>query len=384
VPDHAAVLMARIEELAKFSEEPHRLVRRSFTPALLQANDLVASWMNAAGMNVREDAVGNLIGKYDGVKGASKTLILGSHLDSVRDAGKYDGPLGVLAALACVERLHDEQRRLPFAIEVIAFADEEGLRFGISYLGSSALSGSFDPTWLEQQDDAGITLADALRRFGGDPTAIASYRRDPNEVLGYCEVHIEQGPILEAEDLPVGVVDAIAGQDRLSVELTGVSGHAGTVPMTRRRDAFCAAAELALVVERTGLSTDGLVATIGHAVAALHDEAMAIAERRGVHLQWTSVKSDPAVPCSPQLVGRLAGAIEELGYQVRHLTSGAGHDAVPLASLTETAMLFVRCKGGISHNPAESVRADDVEAALETLYRFVDSMQMDVAANAAD
>ncbi|MDB5077547.1 MAG: allantoate amidohydrolase [Chloroflexi bacterium] len=408
--DRATVLMARIDELAKFSEEPHRLVRRSLTPALQQANDLVASWMLAAGMTVRQDAVGNLVGTYAGVAGASKTLILGSHLDSVRDAGKYDGPLGVLAALACVERLHEEGQRLPFAVEVISFVDEEGLRFRTSYLGSSALAGSFNPSWLDYQDEQGVVLADALRRFGGDPADIASCRRNSDDLLGYCEVHIEQGPVLEAEDLPVGVVDGIAGQDRLTVEFTGVAGHAGTVPMARRHDALCAAAELVLAVERTGQATDGLVATMGQiaaepgasnvipghvtlsldvrhrddavrtrAVAALHDEATAIAQRRGVHLVWTSMQSTPAVPCSPQLIGRLAHAIEELGFKVQHLTSGAGHDAVPMASLTDAAMLFVRCKGGISHNPAESVRLDDVNVSLETLYRFVLGMQRDMA-----
>jgi len=256
----ATLLMGRVEQLATLTEVPGMLVRRSFTPQATEANRLVGAWMREAGMAVRTDAVCNLIGRYEGTTPDAKTLILGSHLDSVRDAGRYDGPLGVLAALACAEHLHRAGRRLPFALEVIAFTDEEGLRFHTSYVGSSAISGAFDPAWLEIADADGITMATAIRSAGGDPTAIRSCRYDPDRVLGYCEAHIEQGPALEDLDLPVGVVSAISSQERATVTFIGVAGHAGTVPMRLRHDALCAAAAFVLAVEAAAAGTPGAVA----------------------------------------------------------------------------------------------------------------------------
>ena len=406
----ATLLMERIEGLATLTEVPGMLVRRSFTPQATEANRLVGDWMRQAGMGVRTDAVCNLIGRYEGTTPDAKTLILGSHLDSVRDAGKYDGPLGVLAALACAEHLHRAGRRLPFALEVIAFTDEEGLRFHTSYVGSSALSGAFDPAWLEIADTDGITMAAAMRAAGGDPEAITSCRYEPDHLLGYCEAHIEQGPALEDLDLPVGVVSAISSQERATVTFTGVAGHAGTVPMRLRHDALCAAAAFVLAVESAAASTPGAVATVGQltvspgasnvipgattlsldvrhrddaqraAVArTLRGAADRIAADRKVRMDWQPVQQTPATPCAPALVALLTEAIESLGVSAHRLPSGAGHDGVPLSQLTQVAMLFVRCAGGISHNPAESVAVEDVAVALRVLWRSLDSLATDPA-----
>lgn len=400
--DAAAQVMRRIETLAMLSEEPGCLTRPAFSTAMRQANATVADWMQQAGMSVIQDAMGNLSGRYAGEEGNAATFILGSHLDTVRNAGKYDGMLGILVALACIERLHERGIRLPFALEMIAFADEEGLRYNTAYLGSQAVVGTFDPRCLQLVDGAGISLAEALRAFGGDPDRLATARKDPQTLLGYCEVHIEQGPVLEAENLPVGVVTAIAGQSRIQVRFTGQAGHAGTVPMHLRSDALCAAAEFVLAVETYARSQPGLVATVGQltpepgvsnvipgvvalsldvrhqadaererAGSLLHSRAEQIAAARNLTLTWTVGQDNRATSCSPRLGGLLAQAIAAAGQRVYHLPSGAGHDAVVMAKVTEIAMLFVRCKDGISHHPAEAVAEADVAVALEVLERFV-------------
>ena len=254
----AADVLARADELGAVSEEPDRLVRRFGTPALAQAADRVAGWMEEAGLTVRRDAVGNLVGRTGG---AGPALVLGSHLDTVPNAGRYDGPLGILVGLAVVERLSAGGARPAVPLEVAAFADEEGTRFGTAYLGSAAFAGSFDRAWLDLADDEGVTLGSAILEAGGDPEAATS--SPVPSLAGYLEVHIEQGPVLEREGLPVGVVSAIAGQTRVRVVVRGEAGHAGTVPMAARRDALAAAAEVVLAVERAGRSTEGLVATVG-------------------------------------------------------------------------------------------------------------------------
>jgi allantoate deiminase len=327
---------------------------------------------------------------------------VGGHLDTVRDAGKYDGTLGVLVGLACVERLRASGDSPPFAVEVVAFADEEGLRFHTAYLGSWAFAGTLDPALLARTDAAGVSIADAVRDFGGDPAAVAAAGREPIRYLGFVETHIEQGPVLEALGLPVGVVAAIAGQTRLSVTFSGEAGHAGTVPMSLRRDALGAAAEFVLAVEAIGRATDGLVATVGQlvaepgasnvvpgrvhltldvrhagdavragAVAAILDRATTIADSRGVAVAFDRRTDVDAVTCDAALTSSLASAVAAAGYPVRRLVSGAGHDAVALSARMPVAMLFVRCAGGISHNPAESVTVDDVAAAIEVLDLFV-------------
>ncbi len=398
----ADTLLQRADQLATASEEPPRITRRAYTPAMHAAHELVRGWMHAASMQVSRDAMGNLIGHYPAAAPDAPTLLLGSHLDTVRDAGKYDGMLGVLAAIAVVQQLAASHTRLPFQIEVIGFADEEGARFHTAYLGSAALAGSLTAADLARCDDSGITIADALRSFGGDPALLASVRRDPATLLGYCEVHIEQGPVLEARDLPLGIVTAIAGQTRIACTLHGQAGHAGTVPMTMRRDALCGAAELVLAVEAATREAAGLVATVGrlylhpdvsnvipgevtlsvdvrhqgdavrqHACAHLIAQAQQIAAARNLRFEWQPVHENPATPCDPHLSGVLSDALVQCGYPLLHLPSGAGHDAVALAPLTPVAMLFVRCAGGLSHHPDEAVQPTDVAAALAVLHRFV-------------
>jgi allantoate deiminase len=308
-----------------------------------------------------------------------------------------------MVAIAAVQRLHDASRRLPFAVEVIAFADEEGLRFSSTYLGSRAVAGSFEPAILDRQDAGGATVAEAIRTFGGDPARVGEDRWNAGRPLGYVEVHIEQGPVLERLGLPVGVVTAIAGQARYLVTFTGVAGHAGTVPMRGRHDALAAAAEYVLAVEADAGAHEGVVATVGqvtvhpgasnvipgavelsldirHAdesVRALHtrrilERADEIAAQRGVETSIRLQGDNPSVPCAARLISLLATAIEGEGIEVVRLASGAGHDAVPIAAITDVAMLFVRCKGGISHNPAESVEPADVGVAIDVLYRFLE------------
>jgi allantoate deiminase len=398
----AQQVMERCDVLGAISEEPDRLTRRIATPAMRQAQDAVAAWMHAAGMRVHQDHIGNLIGRYAAGRSSAPTLLLGSHIDTVRDAGKYDGPLGVLVALACVERLRARGERLPFDVAVAAFTDEEGLRFRGAYLGSKVVAGALDPDALNLTDADGVTLAEAIRQHGGQPEALAADAWSGADLLGYCEVHIEQGPVLEAEGLPVGVVTAIQGQNRFTVGFAGAAGHAGTVPMDLRRDALCAAAELILAVETMARGTPGMVATVGqlalepgasnvipgqvtlsldlrHPGDAVRQEACrelrawaeTIATARRVALDWQTVADHPTVACAPRLAELLGQAVAAAGHPVRALPSGAGHDAVPLAGLTEVAMLFVRCAGGISHHPAEAVAAEDVAVAIQALERFV-------------
>ena len=397
---YAAAILRRCDELAAFTEEEGRLTRRFATPALRQAGDAVRGWMEAAGMVVRRDALGNLIGRLED---GDRTLLIGSHLDTVRDAGRYDGMLGVLVAIACLERLRDEGRSLPYAIEVLAFADEEGVRFGTGYLGSSVVAGRFDTADLERRDADGVTLADAVRAFGGDPERLGSARRDPADLIGYYEVHIEQGPVLEAGGIPLGVVTAIAGQTGGQIVFTGEAGHAGTVPMALRRDALGAAAEFVTAVEVAARDHDGVFATVGnvevepgarnvipgrvvlsldvrHALDSvresvlrrLRERAGAIAGARGVEFEWQVGKGTRAVDTSAPLSELLAQAVAASGHGVIRLPSGAGHDAAMLSTIAPIAMLFVRCAGGVSHNPDESVTVEDVAAAIDATTRFLE------------
>ena len=417
----ARTVLERCDLLARCSEEPGRVTRRFATPALEEARALVDGWMREAGLSTHRDPLGNLLGRRPGSHlsgrrpgGAERALMLGSHIDTVRDAGRYDGPLGVLVALACAERLRETE--LPFGLEIAAFADEEGVRYGTGYLGSSVPAGRFDEGWLERVDSDGTTLADAIRAWGGRPEAITGGRREPEELLGYAEVHIEQGPVLDDRDLPVGVVTGIAGQTRARVTFTGRAGHAGTTPMEGRRDALAAAAEWIAVVESFARGHehggpgadehgrgDGLVATVGeldvdpgapnvipgrvtasldvrhpqdaareYAVAALREHATGIAAARGVQTAWDELQSTAAVPCSPELTEEMAAAVTESGHEALPLASGAGHDAAMMATIAPVAMLFVRCAGGVSHHPDESVRPGDVDVAIDVTTRFVE------------
>ncbi len=392
----AARVLQRCDELARFTEETGKITRWYGSRSLVDAADAVAGWMEAAGLAVRRDAVGNVIGRAGDGEG---TFVLGSHIDTVRDAGRYDGPLGVLLAIEAAEATAGE---LPFALEVVAFADEEGGRFPLTYLGSRAWAGD-----LEAQDAAitnalGESLGGAAQVMRGDAGAVGTGSA-PQDLLGYLEAHIEQGPVLQDEDLSVGVVTAIAAQSRGIAAFRGMAGHAGNTPMHLRRDALAGAAELVLEVERLARTTAGLTATVGwienepnvgnviagrtrvtydvrHQDDATRDRARdelegaarTIAERRGLELDWRRRDDLASVPMSPRLRGLLAQACEQAGVRPRELGSGAGHDAVTASRLTsEVAMLFVRCKDGISHHPDEFVRGDDVAVALDVLVRFL-------------
>lgn len=407
-PNFQQIFEARIEALGRISEAEDNLVRPSLTPSMRQVNAMVGEWMKAAGMTAREDNIGNLIGRYEGATPNAKTLIIGSHLDTVKDAGKYDGTLGVLLGLACVEALAQEGRRLPFAIEVIAFSDEEGLRFHLPYLGSKTVAGVLTADDLQWRDENGVSIADAVRIHGGNPDLIPADRKYADDLLGYLEVHIEQGPLLESLGLPVGIVTGIAGMNRVQLVFTGEAGHAGTVPMHLRRDALTAASKFITMVEQVGLTTEGLVATVGQiqalpgasnaipgkvilsldvrhqndstrlkAVEVLYQQAKDIATQSRVEGIWEPVAESQSIPCAPSLIQKLSQAAQDENIPPYLLSSGAGHDTVQLSRLTPSAMMFVRCRGGISHNPAEYATSADAEAALKvllrTLYGLIDS-----------
>lgn len=394
----AATVMERCDILSACTEEPGRITRPFATDALRRAQERVTAWMGEAGMAVRRDNIGNLRARYEGT--GHSTLLLGSHLDSVRDAGKYDGPLGVLVAISAVQRLHDAGRRFPFALEVLAFADEEGLRFGSTYLGSRAVAGRLGQDELLRTDGEGVTMAEAIREFGGDPSRLADDRWTGDRPRGYVEVHIEQGPVLERLGRPVGVVSAIAGQDRMRIAFGGEAGHAGTVPMEQRRDALVVASMFVIAVEQEARRRPGLVATVGQlevepgaanvipgrveltldvrhpddavrleASQRMIADAHALGEGRGLTVEVRPTSERAAVACSATLTDLLRQAIGEDAVDV---ASGAGHDGVYMSELTDIAMLFVRCRGGISHNPAESVAAEDVAVAIDVLSRFLE------------
>ncbi|PIB94574.1 allantoate amidohydrolase [Caulobacter sp. FWC2] len=390
-----------------YSEVEGQLTRRFLTPAHEAALSAVSGWMLDAGMSMRRDAAANLIGRYEGERTGAKALIIGSHIDSVRNGGRYDGPLGIMLGIDVVEALARAGRRLPFAIEVTAFGDEEGSRFPASMSCSRAIAGTLDASALEMKDADGVSVAEALTAFGGDPAGIASAARKPEQVLAFLEVHIEQGPVLEAEGLALGVVTAIAAQKRLMVRIEGTAGHAGTTPMNLRKDPGPAAAEAILALERIcRAGTDGLVGTVGRMTAlpgafnvipgaiefsmdiraetsATRDEAVitisaeihAIAARRGLSATVTLMQALAESPCDPSLMGLLDEALADLSLPARRLPSGAGHDAMVMAELCPVAMLFIRCEGGISHNPAEAVTEADCALAAQAMLLFIDKLE---------
>jgi allantoate deiminase len=399
-------VMARCDALAALSELAGGLTRVYLSPEQRAANERVLGWMREAGMDARLDAVGNCVGRYEGERPGLPCLMLGSHLDTVRDAGRYDGMLGVVSAIECVQALHEAGRRLPFAIEVVGFADEEGVRFGTTLLGSRAIAGTFRRDALDAADRDGTTLADAMRAFGLDPARIGEAARPRGAVLAYAELHIEQGPVLEAEGLPVGVVTAINGATRYAFTIEGMAGHAGTVPMKLRRDALCAAAECVLAIEaRAGRRAD-MVATVGRLEAlpgamnvvpgratftldlrsprdaeraAAVDETLAelgaVCARRGVRLEARKLHDEPVAVCAPWLQEAFAAAIEAEGLPVRRLPSGAGHDGMAMQAIADIGMLFVRCRSGISHNPAEAIAVADAGVATRVLARFIEDFR---------
>jgi len=399
-------LLARLDELALISERPGMLVRRFLTSEHARANALVGGWMRDAGMDVRIDAIGNLVGCYEGIEPGAPCLMLGSHLDTVVDAGRYDGMLGVLTAIACVEALKAEDRRFPFAIEVVGFADEEGTRFGATLLGSRAIAGTFDLAVLERTDDDGISMAVALDRFGLDPNGIGAATRSRDEILAYVELHIEQGPVLERLGLPAGCVTAISGASRYRIAVEGEAGHAGTVPMAGRRDAVAAAAECILTVEALCRGEPDLVGTVGiaeslggavnvvpgkarfsldlrapedarrqAAEARLLQRFAEIAVERNVAIRPEKTHDGASAPCAPWLITQIEAALAAEGIPPHRLPSGAGHDGMAMVAVADIGMIFIRCLGGVSHNPAEAITSQDAETGMLVLKRFIENFQ---------
>lgn len=400
-------IVARINQLGAISETPEHLARIFLTAEHRTAADLLLSWMREAGMTAQLDAIGNVCGRYEGERTGLPCLMLGSHYDTVRDAGKWDGPLGLITAISCVADLHKRDRRLPFAIEVVGFADEEGIRFASTLLGSRAVAGTFVESVLNSRDHAGVSMRDALLAFGLDPDHIGAAARARRELLGYVELHIEQGPVLEQKNLPVGVVTAIAGATRLAAHLTGMAGHAGTVPMALRRDALAGAAECIIAIEEF-CKTDqaGLVGTVGYidampgatnvipgrvnftidiraptdahrklAVADIVRRIEAIAKRRNLALQVDVTHENRTVPCAPWLKAQVAEAVAAEGYPEFELPSGAGHDGMAMIDISDVAMIFVRCRGGISHHPDEHVEPADADAGARVLLRLIENFR---------
>lgn len=401
----ADVVMRRCDELAAISAYPDRLERVYLSPEHARANALVGGWMTDAGLDVWQDAAGNICGRLAADRPGRPALLLGSHLDTVPDAGRYDGPLGVLMAVAVAARLRDSSARLPFALEVVGFADEEGTRFGRALLGSRALAGTWDDAWWDLTDRRGTSLRTAFTDFGLDPAAVGTAARRSADLVGYLEAHIEQGPYLEEADRALGVVTSIAGARRFALTIIGEARHAGGTPYARRRDALCGASEAVLEIERLAQQT-GTIATVGLLAvprggvnvvpgrvelsldvraeydadrdkvwAQMTDRIEGICAARGLHLEHRETHSAAAVACRPQLAAAVTHGIMTTGRsKPMALFSRAGHDGMAVAGVTGIGMLFLRCQDGISHHPAESVRTDDVAAGLDAFTAAVQAV----------
>jgi allantoate deiminase len=405
-------IIERSKDLARYTEEPGRITRTFLSPPMRDAHTRLQQWMEAAGMTTHIDAAGNLRGFSPGA--GPQVLYVGSHIDTVRDAGAFDGVLGVILAIALVETL--ENRPLPFGIEVVAFSDEEGVRFGVPFIGSRALAGTLDQDLLARPEvhrkaAQGKTVADAIRDFGLDPAALPQasiqHAAIQRPALGYLEFHIEQGPVLEQLNLPLGIVESIVGQSRFEILFTGQPNHAGTTPTALRRDALAGAAEWIGRVEREACTTPDLRATVGclevspgasnvipgsvratldvrhprddvrrNAIQSLLTAAEQIAARRGLGLSREQRLDQPATPLDPAMIAALERAVARCGLPVHRLASGAGHDAMILAPCCPAAMLFLRTPGGISHHPGETVMPEDVAAALAVGGQFLREMEV--------
>ncbi|MGP2470974.1 allantoate amidohydrolase [Yersinia sp. 2540 StPb PI] len=400
-------VLARCDVLAAISESADALTRVYLSPEHLRANQQVGEWMQAVGMHVWQDAVGNICGRYEGLQPDAPALLLGSHLDTVRNAGRYDGMLGVLSALEVVGYLYRQQQRLPVAIEVIGFADEEGTRFGITLLGSKGITGCWPADWLSKTDAEGVSVAQAMENLDFDPAAIVSARREVSDFCAYLELHIEQGPCLEKADLALGVVTEINGARRLNCRFIGLAGHAGTVPMGQRQDALAGAAQWIGVVEQlTACYGEHLVATVGtlscspgavnviaaevaltldirgpqdchvdQLLASLLAQAQVIAAQRGLTFSSEEFYRISATECDMALRQRINASIDRVQGRSLLLPSGAGHDAIAVAECWPVGMLFVRCKGGVSHHPDESVTHSDIALAIQAYLETVLSWQ---------
>lgn len=395
-------LVRMLDKLGRVSDEPARLTRTFLSPAMDRANQLVGGWMREAGFSVREDGVGNLIGRLESTAPRAKTLLLGSHLDTVRNAGRFDGALGVLLPIVALGELGKRNVALPFHVEVLGFSEEEGIRFAGAYIGSKAYTGQLRASDLKLRDARGLSLREVIESHSGRSFNLPKAAHRKSNLLGYFEVHIEQGPVLESKNLAVGVVSAIASQARGRLIFRGKAGHAGTTPMKLRRDALVGAAEFVVLAENFAAARPPLVATVGTlnvpagaanvipgetmltldvrhpddgccdaAVAQLVREAKNIARRRQLQCEWQPAMRHPATPCSPELTARLTRSIRAVQGKSVSLVSGAGHDGVVLSALTPIAMLFVRCREGISHNPDEYASPEDLQVALEVMLDFL-------------
>lgn len=400
---YAQQVYSRCDALALHSQSYEGMDRRYLTPEHSLANLQVAKWMSNAGMETWMDQAGNQWGKYPCEDENAPSFIMGSHIDTVPNGGIYDGILGILLPISLVQLLFDQHIKLPFHLEIVAFGDEEGTRFGTTLLGSRAITGLWNEQWRDLEDAQGVSIKEALAHFGCEFDKVHEASRLKDKVIGFLETHIEQGPVLEAEDLPVGIVSGIAGAKRFNLKVTGQAGHAGTVPMHMRHDALVAAAEMIKAIEDVATELD-VVATVGRivnltnavnvipgdiefsldirseidtrrdtVVDILRQVLNKIAHRREVDLEWQLTHNAKAVACDATLQHQIAGAINKAGYRHTSLPSGAGHDAMAMADICPIGMLFVRCEQGISHHPAESVTVHDIAAAINVLYEFIHS-----------
>ena len=391
----AAEVIARCQALARYSEDAGSLRRTFLSPPMRDCHQAIAGWLKPLGVVPTIDAAGNLRAVHPAATANAPALLLGSHLDTVPDAGAYDGMLGVVLAIALLEQL--EGQRLPFAIEIIGFSEEEGVRFGIPFIGSRALVGRLDEELLGKRDPKGVSLREAIQNFGLDPSQLPAARLQYEKVLGYLEFHIEQGPVLETLGLPLAAVDAIVGQTRLAITFTGQANHAGTTPMNARRDALAGAAQWMVAVESEARRASGLVATVGsiraypgasnvipgevrltldvrHSsdevrtewVRRLTASALEVAARRGLGLDTATLLEQSAVAMDAVLTSEILSAVRASASTAHQMPSGAGHDAMILAERVPAAMIFLRSPGGTSHHPAESVLAEDVACAIES------------------
>ncbi|MAP94542.1 MAG: allantoate amidohydrolase [Ponticaulis sp.] len=410
---HRAVARCDALGATPYSTSPDFLYRGYLSSAHAEAVNQTARWMQDAGMSVRMDAAANLIGRYEAVEDGLKTLLIGSHIDSVRNGGRYDGPLGVMLGIECVAHLNNTGKRLPFAIEVIAFGDEEGSRFPVAMMCSKAVIGELVMGASDMQDRDGVSLAEALDQFEHqiDLTipegSFGAARRNPGDILAFVEAHIEQGPALESEQLSVGAVSGIAAQLRYEFRIKGEAGHAGTNQMHLRRDPLAGAAEIMVEIERLANAGEpDEVATVGRIEAlpgaanvvpgevaffldvrageqvrrdALADKILAraaeVCDARKLIFSSEKLQDLAASPSDPKLLTTMEDALEETGHKRRTLVSGAGHDAMILAEICPTVMLFIRCDGGISHNPLERVEPQDADDALKVMLKFLELME---------
>ncbi|MEP7253366.1 MAG: allantoate amidohydrolase [Ginsengibacter sp.] len=414
----AEKIETRIQELAQYSDKPDCLSRTFGGKAFVECQHKIESWMKEAGLETRIDNAGNVRGRLLSKSPDAKTFLIASHFDTVVNAGKYDGTLGVLAGLDIVENLASQNINLPFHTELIAFSEEEGVRFHTAYFGSKIVAGSFTASLRETKDASGISLEKVLEELNYDTEKLPNDAIKPEQLLGYYEIHIEQGPVLYNSNIAVGIVSAISGQRRVNIEFTGIAGHAGTVPMKLRTDALCTAAEFILAVEEFGLAKkSGVVATVGKievlhgasnvipgkvicsldlrggskkklikAYESLNDICEDICDKRKVYFEWRLVHEASPVTCDENLNKLLKKSIKQEDIEVVELESGAGHDAVAIAEITPVCMLFVKCFKGISHNPQEKTEQKDIAMALKVSDNFfqqlsskaVDSRKVDV------